>query len=991
MQAVNTTPAQAASATLNFQGRLLSSTGSLVPDGNYHIEFKLYNDTSSAGTPDQGACTYGGGTPDTECLWVETRSTGNLVTVQNGYFSVYLGDVTSLPTIDWSQDLYLGMNIGGSSGSPSWDGEMTPRFKLTSVPYAYTSQNVATKETNSASTNSDSVSITSGNALGATSNSGNISIDTGTATGTTGSILLGPSSTSSILFGNGTSNPDFTFQGSGTFTIASLDCTGNANGGALTANGSGVISCSDDDGGGGSGLFTDGGTFTYLTSTTDDLVVGASSVAGASLFVDVSAGSVTIGNGSLAGSLIISDGSSNTGTILVNATAGDYSFTIPTVTANDTFCLSALGNCAGVGGVGDIVNNGQNGTVRVGSNDSNSVILETSNTDRLTIDSAGAATFTSTVTGTTLNATTGVNTGAGAGTQRIDASGNLVNIGTITSGLINGQTISSSANFTGTITVQGASATLGVASTTTGSAIFRNAGGSGGITLTPANPGASSYTITLPAETGTVCTTATVCTGYAPSSGGSYIAKNTNDTSTASYAGYLLGLTNTNTGAAGVLSLSNAGTSGALSITSSTTGNGQSISLTNTSGSQTAGLAIDRNGAGGTTSSLIRLSQTAGTASNALTIAGTFTNIINATNFTVNNAGAITTSVGSGGSSLYNSSSGSGLVLSALNGTTTAQLRVTSNNNGWADSQTTSYFQVKNTSNNNLTFMGGGYGTDTQLNRLQFASLYTTITDLAFTSTPAPTALFELVSGNTTKVNLKVKAAASQTSDLLQLQDSSSNVNASFSSSGAQLTLGRIASTGSVVQGQLILSDGTTDNFSSTLQTATLGASRTITLPDETGTVCTTGSVCSGYQASSTAIVQVPTTTAQNTIQPTAASVVALTVNGSSNATGAVALSVAQTKAFAGISVTQSAAAVGLSITSSSTGNGQNISLTNTSGTQVAGVSIDRNGAGGTTTSLLSLSQTSGTATNGILLSGTIGTDITTSANRALTIDSNGT
>ncbi len=60
-----------------------------------------------------------------------------------------------------------------------------------------------------------------------------------------------------------------------------------------------------------------------------------------------------------------------------------------------------------------------------------------------------------TITGTTLNGTTGINTGAAGGTQRIDSSGNLVNIGTITSGLINGQTISSAANFTGTLGVTG--------------------------------------------------------------------------------------------------------------------------------------------------------------------------------------------------------------------------------------------------------------------------------------------------------------------------------------------------------------------------------------------------------------------------------------------------------------------------------------------------------------------------------------------------------
>jgi len=52
----------------------------------------------------------------------------------------------------------------------------------------------------------------------------------------------------------------------------------------------------------------------------------------------------------------------------------------------------------------------------------------------------------------TVNAVSGLYTGSGAGTQRVDASGNLVNIGTITSGLINGQTISSAANFTGTVT-----------------------------------------------------------------------------------------------------------------------------------------------------------------------------------------------------------------------------------------------------------------------------------------------------------------------------------------------------------------------------------------------------------------------------------------------------------------------------------------------------------------------------------------------------------
>ncbi len=65
---------------------------------------------------------------------------------------------------------------------------------------------------------------------------------------------------------------------------------------------------------------------------------------------------------------------------------------------------------------------------------------------------------------------------------------------------------------------------FGNASTTTGKAVFFNSSGSGSITLQAANPGASTYTITLPAETGTVCTTGSVCTGYAAGSGsGAYI------------------------------------------------------------------------------------------------------------------------------------------------------------------------------------------------------------------------------------------------------------------------------------------------------------------------------------------------------------------------------------------------------------------------------------------------------------------------------------
>ncbi len=110
----------ATSSNLNFQARLLSNAGNVVPDGFYNIEFNLY----SAST---------GGTSE----WTETRTGGSKVRVVNGYLSANLGDVSGFPpTIDWDQDHWLTMNIGGS-GTPVWDGEMTPRIKLTAVPYAF--------------------------------------------------------------------------------------------------------------------------------------------------------------------------------------------------------------------------------------------------------------------------------------------------------------------------------------------------------------------------------------------------------------------------------------------------------------------------------------------------------------------------------------------------------------------------------------------------------------------------------------------------------------------------------------------------------------------------------------------------------------------------------------------------------------------------------------------------------------------------------------
>lgn len=100
----------ATSSTLNFQARLLNASGSIVSDGSYDVEFNLYS-VSNGGT----------------AQWTETQT----VAVKSGYLSAYLGSTTPFPgAIDWSQEQWLTMNVEG-------DGEMTPRLKLTAVPYAF--------------------------------------------------------------------------------------------------------------------------------------------------------------------------------------------------------------------------------------------------------------------------------------------------------------------------------------------------------------------------------------------------------------------------------------------------------------------------------------------------------------------------------------------------------------------------------------------------------------------------------------------------------------------------------------------------------------------------------------------------------------------------------------------------------------------------------------------------------------------------------------
>jgi len=95
---------------INYQGRLTDSTGVSVPDGNYSVTFRIYEDSVT-----------------TDSLWGE----GRLLTVKDGLFSVILGSIVPFSEGLFSDsNRWLGIQVG-------LDPEISPRTKLTSVAYAY--------------------------------------------------------------------------------------------------------------------------------------------------------------------------------------------------------------------------------------------------------------------------------------------------------------------------------------------------------------------------------------------------------------------------------------------------------------------------------------------------------------------------------------------------------------------------------------------------------------------------------------------------------------------------------------------------------------------------------------------------------------------------------------------------------------------------------------------------------------------------------------
>lgn len=94
-------------STMSYQGVLTDGGGQIVPDGNYTLEFNIYN-VAVAGAP----------------LWTETHVG---VPVSLGGFSVILGSNTPL-ALPFDEQYWLGVSVNGNP-------ELAPRVPLASSPY----------------------------------------------------------------------------------------------------------------------------------------------------------------------------------------------------------------------------------------------------------------------------------------------------------------------------------------------------------------------------------------------------------------------------------------------------------------------------------------------------------------------------------------------------------------------------------------------------------------------------------------------------------------------------------------------------------------------------------------------------------------------------------------------------------------------------------------------------------------------------------------
>lgn len=339
--------------TLNFQGRLLSASGTVVPDGHYNIQFKIYQD--GTGTA--------GGNPDGTLKWTETylnNGGSSGVFVRNGLMSVNLGSQTPFGNnVDWNQDtLWLSINIAGSATDCTSfgttpcvaDGEMLPMKRLTASPYAMNAGAVNGK------TADNFIQLAQGVQTDASNN--------------TSSIFINKTGTGNLLQLQSSGKDVYTITNTGNIELSSGATRSLSVGSAATdVNGSDLVVLA---GWGGSGTTTTGGTL-YLQG-------------GATTSTNGDGGNVSITGGA-------GTGTGKAGSVFVGTYDTDTIQIGSAWTASGSQTIN-IGNNSGDGTTNILVGSSGatgNGTTTVQSKDS--VVIKTEDTTRATFTDTNTVYF----------------------------------------------------------------------------------------------------------------------------------------------------------------------------------------------------------------------------------------------------------------------------------------------------------------------------------------------------------------------------------------------------------------------------------------------------------------------------------------------------------------------------------------------------------------------------------------------------------------------
>lgn|GEM_PF-5882032 len=713
--------------TINFQARLETAAGAIAPDGNYNVEFKLY-DASTSGT----------------LLWTEDwlNSATNGIHTTNGYLTANLGSITAFPTtINWDQQLYITMNIGNTSSCTittnftsdcSGDGEMTPRLRLTGVPYAFRAGQLAQYNNTTGYTSTLSlVQPTGGNQLFQIPDQG--------AAGTYNLLTTAAASTGYIQNQNSGQQATANFWISGTGradTMLQAPAFDTATSGSLSIG----------------------------TTNATSITLGKSGVN------TTVAGNLNVGTATSYGAITIANGAWITG---VDST-GSSAVNILQVNANNQIQLGAALQVDG--GITFPTNAGQvtlsdlpiDSSASAGTPESYSLRVGTSNV--LTV--YGEA----------------------------DGSGNLQN-GRVAIGS------SISPQFT-----------LDAGGDINTSGVYR-VNGTAGLTATTCSAG---YALTASTVTGGIVTAGT-CTNVAPATGsGNYIQNVKPSAGTPQSGNFYLQSADTTTNPS-VAIKAIAGQSADL------------LQAQNSSGTAIAGInpnGIYTNGqlgvGGGLPSGYQLLVVDNNTLRVGLAVRAIASQTADLLELQDSSSNVVTNFDASGALHVQQSTSTNVLIAVKVTGDTNDRLDILANGT--------------------LAFGSGSGATDVNITRSGSGTLEVT-GNLEVGTATAIAKLGVALGGNA--VGELIQASGSQTSDLFQLAPSGSTTPfASFGATG-QLTLGRITTSLTPYAGTLSFSDGTTDGYKTTITATTLTANQTLSLPNESGTICLQNSTNCGFATSS--------------------------------------------------------------------------------------------------------------------------------------------